>query len=133
MSGPQDGELTRNEVMVLDALSRAAAPMSAYALLDALRADGFRAPMQVYRALDKLVARRRVHRLETLNAYVACAHRHGHAGTVLFVICNGCGEVAELADAELDALLRRRAQDRRFATESAIVELRGTCARCAEA
>ena len=44
--------LTRNQALVLDTLTRADAPLSAYTILDQLRDDGFRAPPQVYRALD---------------------------------------------------------------------------------
>ena len=45
--------LTKNQEMVLGALNDAKAPMSAYAILDELRDEGFRAPPQVYRALEK--------------------------------------------------------------------------------
>src|SRR5690606_26549261 len=47
-------ELTKNQALVLNALSRAEGPLSAYTILDRLRDDGFRAPLQVYRALEKL-------------------------------------------------------------------------------
>ena len=52
MTQPQ---LTKNQSLVFDALSQAGAPLSAYGILDLLRDKGFRAPLQVYRALDKLV------------------------------------------------------------------------------
>src|SRR5690606_36153974 len=48
-------ELTRNQSLVLGALTRAEGPLSAYTILDKLRDDGFRAPLQVYRALEKLL------------------------------------------------------------------------------
>ena len=81
--------LTKNQSLVFDVLTRAEQPISAYTILDRLREHGFRAPLQVYRALDKLLEAGLVHRLESLNAFVACAHRNssccaaGHAhGTV---------------------------------------------------
>ena len=61
--------LTRHQSLVLDALVRAEHPASAYALLDQLRGDGMRAPQQVYRALDKLIAYGLVHRVASLNAF----------------------------------------------------------------
>ncbi len=89
-------DLTRNQSLVFNALVESDGPLSAYTLLDRLREHGFRAPLQVYRALDKLVEFGMVHRLESLNAFVACAHPHdgcsGH-GTVAFMICNTCGHV----------------------------------------
>ncbi|KAG1651456.1 High-affinity zinc uptake system membrane protein ZnuB [Nymphon striatum] len=47
--------LTKNQSLVMGALTNAEGPLSAYTILDQLRDDGFRAPLQVYRALDKLV------------------------------------------------------------------------------
>ncbi len=47
--------LSRNQSLVYDALSRSPAPLSAYVILDKLRDSGFRAPLQVYRALEKLI------------------------------------------------------------------------------
>ena len=43
-------DLTRNQTLVLGKLSKADQPMSAYTLLDELRGDGLKAPLQVYRA-----------------------------------------------------------------------------------
>ena len=67
-------DLTKNQTLVMGALSQAKGPLSAYTILDELRDDGFRAPLQVYRALEKLVELGLVHRLESLNAFVACQH-----------------------------------------------------------
>ena len=55
--------LTRNQTWVLERLEAATGPLSAYTLLDQLREKGFRAPLQVYRALDALVKDGFVHRL----------------------------------------------------------------------
>src|SRR5262245_38732694 len=55
--------LTKNQICVLEKLERASGPLSAYTLLDQLREQGFRAPLQVYRALDTLVKGGFVHRL----------------------------------------------------------------------
>ncbi len=61
-----ENDLTRNQSLVLDTLSQSGGPLSAYTILDQLRDHGFRAPLQVYRALDKLVEFGMVHRLESL-------------------------------------------------------------------
>src|SRR3569833_2731604 len=45
-------DLTRNQELVLGTLAHATGPMSAYDILDKLRDDGLRAPLQVYRALE---------------------------------------------------------------------------------
>ena len=47
--------LSKNQLLVMDALTNSDGPLSAYAILDQLCDQGFRAPQQVYRALKKLV------------------------------------------------------------------------------
>ena len=92
---------------ILSALSEAHRPLSAYDLLDRLRPTGVAAPLTVYRALDKLIASGRVHRIESLNAFVACRKaEHHHAAdhnelrrAVAFTICDRCGTVEEFVDA----------------------------------
>lgn len=92
-------DLTRNQTLVFDVLSKAEGPLSAYTILDQLRDDGFRAPLQVYRALEKLLDYGMVHRLESLNAFVACAHPQCHEhGLIAFAICEQCGQVTEFSD-----------------------------------
>ena len=61
----------RNESVVCDFLEDADEPASAYEILDALRDKGLRAPLQVDRALSKLIDSGSVHRIESLNAFVA--------------------------------------------------------------
>lgn len=125
--------LTRNQSLVLKALSRADGPMSAYGILDLLRGDGFRAPLQVYRALDKLVGAGLVHRLESLNAFVVCQHPDcdGHA-TMAFTICDQCGDVREVEDASLARRLKSLAGAAGFSLRTCVVELRGLCAECSQ-
>lgn len=129
-------ELTKNQTIVFEALSKAHAPLSAYALLDQLREQGFRAPLQVYRALDKLQEAGLVHCLESLNAFVACAHKHddhdAHChGLVAFAICDTCGQVNEFSDSEIEARLAGWANRSGFRAEKTTVEIRGQCAACA--
>ncbi|CDZ46471.1 Fur family transcriptional regulator [Neorhizobium galegae] len=132
--------LTKNQSLVFDVLDRADAPVSAYTILDRLRDHGFRAPLQVYRALDKLLEFGMVHRLESLNAFVACAHPeseccgkgHGHGhGTVAFAICESCGHVSEFHDHEVDHRLSDWAKSKNFKPAKTTIEIRGLCGACA--
>jgi Fur family transcriptional regulator, zinc uptake regulator len=126
-----DIDLTRNQTLVLEKLSAADQPMSAYTLLDELRSKGLKAPLQVYRALDKLVAQGRVHRLESISAFVACQDPecHAHAATV-FMICEKCGRVSETADAGVARALNSVARKEEFGIEKMSIELRGQCGKC---
>ena len=123
--------LTRNQTLVLGALSSADGPLSAYTILDRLRDDGFRAPLQVYRALDKLLGHGLIHRLESLNAFVACAHPHCHAGGIIaFAICEGCGQVNEFSDAVVRDRLGGWAKENGFKAEKTTIEIKGRCSAC---
>ena len=124
-------DLTRNQTLVLGALTQADGPLSAYTILDRLRVDGFRAPLQVYRALEKLLDFGLVHRLESLNAFVACAHPHCHAqGLIAFAICNECGQVDEFSDEIVRVRLGAWSVDHGFKAEKTTIEIRGHCANC---
>jgi Fur family transcriptional regulator, zinc uptake regulator len=124
-------DLTRNQTLVLDALEKSDAPMSAYNLLDQLRVDGLKAPLQVYRALDKLVAQGRVHRLESMSAFMACQHPdcQTHAATV-FMICEKCGKVLEQTHDGIASDLLVLARQQGFEVQKTAIELRGACGKC---
>lgn len=126
--------LTKNQEMVLGALNDAKSPMSAYAILDELRGEGFRAPPQVYRALEKLVAGGLVHRLESLNAFVACSHEDCHnSGLIAFAICEQCGLVSEFSDEEVSQRLNHWIADNQFTNAKTTIEIRGDCGACSAA
>jgi len=123
--------LTDQRKTVLRLLCTSDKPLSAYELLDRMR-DVVRnpAPPTVYRALDFLLEQGLVHKLESLHAYVGCAHpEHPHASQ--FLICGDCGEVAELEDPGVAKSLNAAGKALGFRTKRPVVELLGTCAECA--
>lgn len=124
-------KLTANQSKVLNVLTQANEPLSAYAILDALKDQGLRAPVQVYRALDKLLGVDLVHRLESLNAYVACNQCDGHEGTVIFAICTECGVTLEISDDMVGHQVYEHAQKVGFKIQSQNIEIRGLCSKCA--
>lgn len=123
--------LTKNQSLVLDALAKADGPLSAYTILDKLRDNGFRAPLQVYRALDKLLDYGMVHRLESINAFVACNHPQCHShGMIAFAICDTCGQVTEFADDTIETRVKNWSAENGFKRSKTTIEIRGTCANC---
>lgn len=124
--------LTKNQLRVLEKLEASTGPLSAYTLLDLLREQGFRAPLQVYRALDGLMNAGFVHRLESMNAFVACAKPHDHSHRMIaFAICDKCGQVSEFSDEVVGKQLDQWVGSTGFAAKKAVIEFRGTCAKCA--
>lgn len=125
-------QLTRNQSLVLSALEKADAPMSAYAILDALRGEGLRAPLQIYRALEKLLELGLAHRLESLSAFVACAHPHQHDSEIIaFAICEKCGQVSEFSDEVVRERLTAWTSAQGFKSSRTTIEMRGACGKCA--
>ena len=117
----------------MDLLKNNKVPLSAYDILDKLHNFGFRAPLQVYRALDKLIELGLVHRLESLNAFVACQQRtcdHQSKKTIIFTICEICGSVQELVNNGLEHLVRSLEKDIDFLTNRSVIELKGICSTC---
>jgi Fur family zinc uptake transcriptional regulator len=106
--------------------------MGAYELLDRLHHAGFGAqPPVAYRALDFLVANGFVHKIERLNAFIACAHP-GAAHSPAFLICRRCEAVAEAQSAPARGSLGEAARATGFTIERTVVEALGLCPACAE-
>lgn len=126
--------LTRNERLVLDVLSREDGPMKAYELLAALKDKGVKAPMTVYRALDRLEAKGLIHKLDGINAFVICNHDAPHP-VQLFLICTKCSKVDEIREHAVSSFdwdgLLKIGDPVGFTPESTRVEVRGVCIDCA--
>ena len=122
--------LTPARVRVLEILVEAHRAMGAYEILDRLRADGLGSqPPAVYRALDFLTAQGFAHRIEGLNAYVACGQPGDQHGSC-FLICRSCRKVAEVEDSALELAVAAAAAARGFAIERTVLEIDGTCPAC---
>lgn len=134
MTNAHSSDLTRNQSLVLDALTQAKGPLSAYGLLDALRGDGLRSPPQIYRALEKLMMYGLIHRVESLNAFVACAHRHepDNTGPVAFAICDRCESVREFSSGGVADQLGEWSSANAFRLRRMTIELRGLCSACSD-
>lgn len=90
------GTLKRNEQLVYDALCQSQTPLKAYELLEQLQDHGLKAPMTIYRALEALIAKECVVKIESLNAFIAvCADRTPLARA--FLICRECMQAKEIA------------------------------------
>lgn len=115
---------------MLDALLEHHKAMTAYELLDRLRAAGLGSqPPVVYRALDFLLEHGFVHRIERLSAFVACTHgSDDHAAA--FLVCRTCRTVAEASLPRLGDGLAREAATQDFVLERVVIEAEGLCARC---
>ncbi|MEM9582866.1 MAG: transcriptional repressor [Pseudomonadota bacterium] len=116
---------------VLELLLREHRALGAYALLDLLRDAGFGSqPPVAYRALEFLTEHGFAHKIERLNAFVACSHP-GEAHSPAFMICRLCDAVAEAHSAPGKAGLGDAAEAAGFQIEKTVVEAEGICPECA--
>ena len=124
-------KLTKNQSLVLGVLESHQSPLSAYSILDQLTDAGLRAPPQVYRALEKLIDYGLIHKLESINSYVACQHRHCGSHQVISVaICDSCERVSEIINAEFDKTLHGLAENAGLTAKHSTVEIHGLCNAC---
>ena len=128
-------ELNNKQSLVMNLLSKSKGPLSAYQILYDLNDHGFRGPTQVYRVLDKLLELGLVHRLESMNAFVACQQEkcdEKNKEINLFTICKICGSVQELLSNGLKNIVKSLSKDNNFLLKSSVLELNGVCSKCKE-
>ena len=126
--------LTDIRARVLGLVAAAGMPIKAYDLLDKVREGegaGAAAPPTVYRALDFLLANGFIHKLESVNAFVACHHPNAAQHSAPFLICDGCHKAVELEDEHVVATLDAQARALGFSPQTQTLEVHGLCAECA--
>ena len=124
--------MTSGRRKVLGMLLKSQRPLGAYDII-ALHADEGRRvqPAIVYRALQFLAGNGFAHRIERLNAFIACAHP-GSDHSPAFLICRSCDAVAEAPADPEKGRLGKAAREVGFQIERAVVEAVGVCPNCAE-
>lgn len=125
-------QLTPLRRQVLELILNVHQPVGAYDLLEQLaqRMQKRVAPPTVYRALEFLVEMGLVHRIASLNAYLACSNSDRH-GEAVFFICRRCRNAMEINSDAISAAIADTAKKARFAAEQQTVEVLGTCPQCA--
>lgn len=123
-------QLTPVRRKVLEILLGEHRALGAYDILEVLAREGFASqPPVAYRALDFLVKHGFAHRIERLNAFVACAHP-GAQHTPAFLVCRVCDSVAEAPSDAASGRLGQAADATGFTIERAVVEAVGVCPNC---
>ena len=116
----------------LEILLESHTALGAYDILKRLDAEGFGSqPPVAYRVLDFLTSHGFAHRIERLNAFVACMHpQEGHVPA--FMICRNCRTVAETSAKPALSVLGRSARGLGFRIERTVVEAMGLCPDCSK-
>ncbi len=123
-------QLTPVRRRVLEMLLEDHRAFGAYEILDRLRVEGLGSqPPVAYRALDFLVKNGFAHRIEHLNAFIACTHP-GTDHSAVFLICRVCSSVAEALVEPAKGNLGRAAEEAGFLIERMVTEAQGICPNC---
>tara|TARA_Y100001935_G_C17230150_1_gene469967 strand:- start:568 stop:972 length:405 start_codon:yes stop_codon:yes gene_type:complete len=123
--------LTKNQQTVLSILENSEEPLKAYTILFDIQKKGIKSPLQVYRALDKLIEIGKVHKIESRNSYVACKHEGCNAKTsTSFLICESCDKVNELTGNNLFSYFSKQAEKNNFQYRKHSLEIYGLCENC---
>lgn len=116
----------------LEILLESHTALGAYDILKRLDAEGFGSqPPVAYRVLDFLTSHGFAHRIERLNAFVACTHPRKGCDPA-FMICRICRTVAETSAKPALSVLGRSARGLGFRIERTVVEAMGLCPDCSK-
>jgi len=122
-------KLTAPRRRVLELLLEAGQPVKAYDLIAGFGENGAPAkPPTVYRALDFLERQGFAHRIESLNAYVACK-QGPEAHAAAFLICDCCGATREVEPVGAERLIELAGRAG-YSVSMVTVEAHGRCAAC---
>jgi len=122
---------TSQRKRVLELIWQSHKPVTAYALIKALRKEKENTePPTVYRALEFLLENSLVHRIESLNAFVGCEDpKKEHRSQ--FMICEQCDQATELTNSQrIEKAIAAEANKLGFSVTSSTVEITGTCPSC---
>lgn len=122
-------KLTPIRRKVLRLLLESSGPAKAYDLLANLDGEGAPKPPTIYRALDFLQEMGLAHKIESLNAFVACGHT-GHSHSAIFLICTACGGAEELHAVSTSDALVNDSDAVGFTIQNAVIEASGICRDC---
>jgi Fur family transcriptional regulator, zinc uptake regulator len=114
---------------VLELLIDQHGPAKAYDLLPLLDGEKSAKPPTIYRALDFLVRLGLAHRIESLNAFMACDIGACERSTI-FLICEKCGGAEEFDAGHALVDLADAAKKDGFAIRRTMIEASGVCSAC---
>ena len=123
--------LTPLREAVLRLLWQSHRPLGAYQIqqqLSQINRKAVAAPT-VYRALEFFLELGLIHRISSLNAYIGCPFPESDHSD-MFLICNDCGNAAEVSHSHVNQLLMQTAKRADFQLASQSLELYGQCAQC---
>ena len=123
--------LSKNQQIIFDLIDKSSEPLKAYSILFNVQKKGIKAPLQVYRALDKLVELGKIHKIESRNAFIACQNSSCQISkATAFSICESCEQVSEISNTKLSKYLSNFADEAGMKFSKYNLEFFGLCKKC---
>ena len=123
--------LSKNQQIIFDLIDKSSEPLKAYSILFNVQKKGIKAPLQVYRALDKLVAIGKIHKIESRNAFIACQNSSCQISkATAFSICESCEQVSEISNTKLSKYLSNFVDETGMKFSKYNLEFFGLCKKC---
>ena len=127
----KENNLSKNQKIIFDIIDKSGEPMKAYSILFNVQKKGIKAPLQVYRALDKLVEIGKIHKVESRNAFIACKSSSCEISkATAFSICTKCENVSEINNPKLSKYLSNFEDDSGMKYNKYNLEFFGLCKKC---
>ena len=127
----KEHNLSKNQKIIFDIIDKSGGPMKAYSILFDVQKKGIKAPLQVYRALDKLVAIGKIHKIESRNAFIACQNSSCQISkATAFSICESCEQVSEISNNKLSKYLSNFVDETGMKFTKYNLEFFGLCKNC---
>ena len=123
--------LSKNQQIVLNLIEKAKGPLKAYSILYNVQKKGIKAPLQVYRALEKLIKIGKIHKIESKNAFIACNNSDCEiSNATAFSICDSCEMVTEISNPKLSKYLANFQDKTGMRYNKYNLEFFGLCKKC---
>ena len=98
----KEQKLSKNQKIIFELIKKSNEPLKAYSILANVQKKGIKAPLQVYRALDKLVEIGKIHKIESKNAFMVCKNSNCKISkATAFSICENCEKISEIQNPKL--------------------------------
>ena len=124
-------QLSKNQQIVLNIIEKAKGPLKAYSILYNVQKRGIKAPLQVYRALEKLIEIGKIHKIESKNAFIACKNSDCEISkATAFSICESCENVSEISNSKLSKYLSNFSDNSGMKYSKYNLEFFGLCKKC---
>ena len=127
----KEHNLTKNQQIIFNLIDKSSEPLKAYTILSNVQKKGIKAPLQVYRALDKLVEIGKIHKIESKNSFIACQNSSCQVSkAIAFSICESCEKVTEISNSNLSKYLSNFKDKAGMKYSKYNLEFFGLCKKC---